>query len=123
MYTDDPNHSNIDLTLTGDVIAPADIVPMAARLIGTASSPIRAEITITPPTANPFEIIGAKAEDGKNIVVHLEKKSDPEALYFIVHISNLKKEPGRYTDKIILTTTSNISPELVVRVFGIIREN
>lgn len=63
-----------------------------------------------------------EAKDGKNIAIHLEKKSDTGAPHFILHVSNTRKEPGRYSDKIILTTTSSISPEITVRVFGIIRE-
>lgn len=91
-------------------------------MVGPAGSPIRTEIKITPFALNPFVIKGVEAKDGKNIAIHLEKKSDTGAPHFILQVSNTKKDPGRYSDKIILTTTSSISPEITVRVFGIIRE-
>jgi len=40
----------------------------------------------------------------------------------MLHVSNIKPYAGRYFDKITLTTTSKISPELMIRVFGIIRD-
>jgi len=121
VYTDDPAQATIELTLTGNVISPADIDPKAARLIGTAGSEIRTQIRITPPALNPFEIAGARAMKGESITFHLEKKPGPGEPYFILTLTNTQKAPGRYSDKIILTTTSTISPELVIRVYGLIR--
>jgi hypothetical protein len=122
VYTDDPRNAKILLVLTGEVLAPADITPKAARLIGPAGSTIQTDIIITPPAINPFEITDVKAEDGKNIALDL-KKSNPDTPHFILRVVNTQKNPGRYSDKITLKTTSPISPELVVRVFGMIREN
>ena len=121
VYTDDPDHAAVELTLTGDVIPAADIHPIAARLIGSAGTPIQTDITITAPPPNPFDITGVEASDGKNIRVVLKKTPESGGLSYVLHITNQKKDPGRYTDMIRLTTTSAISPELVVRVYGIIR--
>ncbi len=122
VFSDDPENAKIELTLSGNVIAPADISPQAARLVGKAGENIQAVVHITPPKNNIFDITDAKAEDGKFIAFQLEKKEDKGAQTFILHVSNKKPDPGRYFDKIILKTTSPISPELNVRVFGIIRE-
>lgn len=122
VYTNDPDRATIELTLTGQVISPAKIEPKAARLIGPAGSPVEAKITITPPAINPFDIRDAKASKGDSISFHLEKKSAPDGPYFILTISNTQKVPGRYSDKILLTTTSAISPELAIRVYGLIRD-
>ena len=121
MYTDDPGNAKIELTLTGDVIPAADIDPKAARLVGKAGEKIQVDIKIAPPTINMFEITDVKAEDGTNISFKLEKKTDQGIKAFILHVSNLKPDAGRYFDKIIIKTTSAISPELQIRVFGIIR--
>jgi hypothetical protein len=110
------------LALTGDILPPARLTPQTARLIGPAGTPLAAAITITPSPGNPFAITGAKVEHGGNIVFDLKKKPDAAEPHFILHITNTRKNPGRYSDKIILTTTSAMSPELTVRVFGIIRE-
>lgn len=121
MYTDDPENAKIELTLTGDVIPPADIDPKAARLTGKADEKIQVDIKITPLQNNPFDVTDVRAEDGKSIQFHLEKKKDKSTQAFILHIVNIKPDEGRYFDKIILKTTSTISPELQIRVFGIIR--
>jgi hypothetical protein len=121
VYTDDPENAKIALTLIGNVIPPADINPQAARLMGKAGEKIQIDIKITPLQNNPFDVTDITAEDGKCIQFHLEKKKDKSNQAFILHIANIKADEGRYFDKIILKTTSAISPEIQIRVFGIIR--
>ena len=122
IYTDDPKNPKIAVTLTGDVIPAADIDPKAARLMGNAGEKIQTDIKITPPKNNMFDITDVKAEEGKNIRFQLEKINKSGSRFCILHVSNVKPEAGRYFDKITLTTTSHISPELTVHVFGIIRD-
>jgi hypothetical protein len=122
VYTDDPNKATIELTLTGDVLAAADIDPKVARLIGQAGDHIQTLVTITPPAINKFDIVDMKVKDGANIRFKMEKKAGSDPLSYILNISNIKPDPGRYFDKITLITTSTISPEIDIRVFGIIRE-
>ena len=103
------------------MIPPAFIEPKAARLIGRAGEEIQVDINITPPENHMFDITGVRAEDGSNIRFQLEK-SNAESRSFILHLSNIKPDAGRYVDKMILSTTSTITQELTIRVFGIIRE-
>jgi hypothetical protein len=121
VYTDDPGKATIELTLTGEVISAADVNPKVARLVGQAGDAIQIDVTITPPAINKFDITDVKAKDGANIRFKMEKKTKPDPQRFILHISNIKPDPGRYFDKITLTTTSTLSPEISIRVFGIIR--
>jgi hypothetical protein len=123
VYTNDPKNPKIALTLFGDVTPPAEIDPQAARLMGKAGEPIQVDVKIAPPKNNIFDITEVNAEDGRNIRFHLEKKMGKGSQAFILHVSNIKPDPGRYFDKIVLKTTSTISPELTIRVFGIIRES
>ena len=104
------------------MIAPADIEPVAARLIGPAGASIKTEIRITPASINPFDILHAAAEDGAHFRFSLEKNRQSEPPHFILRLHNIRTSPGRYADRIILKTTSPVSPELTVRVIGIIRE-
>jgi hypothetical protein len=122
VYTNDPKNPKIILTLIGDVVPAADIDPKAARLMGKAGEKIQLDIKITPPKNNIFDVTDVAAEDGGNIRFELEKKTENGIRVFILHISNKKPDPGRYFDKIIIKTTSAISPELQVRIFGIIRD-
>jgi len=121
VYTDDPNNATIELIMTGDVISAADVHPKIARLIGQAGKSIQTDITITPPVINKFDITGVAAKDGTNIQFKIEKKVKSDPHQFILHITNIKPDPGRYFDKITLKTTSTINPEIIIRVFGIIR--
>jgi len=122
VYTNDPAHANIALTMTGQVLGPADISPKAARLTGQAGQQIQTEITIIPPALNPFDILSATAENGENIQFQIAKKTAANKPAFTLLIENRNPEPGRYFDKIVLKTTSALSPELQIRVYGIIRE-
>lgn len=96
---------------------------MAARLIGRSGERISTDITIIPLEINPFEIVSAVPENGKNYSSSLEKKAGTAGVptAYILHVSNKMKHPGRYFDKIALHTTSHISPVIEIRVFGIIR--
>ena len=122
VYTNDPTHATVALTMIGEVLSAADIKPISARLMGRAGQQIQTKVTITPPELNPFDIVSATAEDGTNIRFQIEKKTDADKRSFILLVINRKTETGRYFDKIILKTTSALSPELQVRVFGIIRD-
>jgi hypothetical protein len=96
--------------------------PKVARLVGQAGNPILTDISITPPAINQFDITNVSVKEGKHIRFEMEKSTAPDPQRYILHISNTKKDPGRYFDKITLKTTSEISPEIIIRVFGIIRE-
>jgi len=122
VYTNDPNKATIELTLTGEIISAADVKPKIARLLGKAGDTIQTDITITPPAINKFDITDVRVKDGTNIRFKMEKKIKSDPHQFILHISNIKPDPGRYFDKITLTTTSALSPEISIRVFGIIRQ-
>ncbi|MFH2067298.1 MAG: hypothetical protein ABIK15_19010 [Pseudomonadota bacterium] len=100
----------------------AFIEPKAARLIGKVNEEIRVDIKITPPQANIFDITGISVADGTNMRFQLEKRDASASRYFVLHVFNTKPDAGRYVDRITLATTSPTSPELTVRVFGIIRD-
>ncbi|MDA8404956.1 MAG: hypothetical protein M0Z56_12305 [Desulfobacteraceae bacterium] len=122
VYTNDPAHATILLTLAGQVLFPADITPKAARLIGQAGQELKTEVTITPPEQNPFDIVSATAENGANIQFQIKKQHIAGKQSFILLVKNRKPDPGRYFDMIVLKSTSAVSPELHIRVYGIIRE-
>ncbi|NOY70156.1 MAG: DUF1573 domain-containing protein [Deltaproteobacteria bacterium] len=123
VFTNDPENSKLRLTIEGEIVSAAKIMPKAARLMGHAGEKIAADITITPIEANPFDIVNALADKGKNYTYSLEKKpgAPGDKAAYILHVSNKINHPGRYFDKIALHTTSKISPVIIIRVFGIIR--
>ncbi|MEZ4549878.1 MAG: hypothetical protein R2874_05200 [Desulfobacterales bacterium] len=98
LYTDDPENATILLTMTGKVVAPAEIDPKAARLIGPAGSPVHARVKITPVATNLFQITSMLPTGKTSLFVW--KKNQMPAPLFILDISNTRKDPGRYSDRL-----------------------
>ncbi len=92
--------------------------PAYARLVGPAGTNIKKVITITREKAYPFQIITAKARNGKDIEVDVQEFSKTDGDGYILTIENKKMVAGRYADKVILTTDSKIKPTITVPVYG-----
>ena len=56
--------------------------------------------------------------DGKNVLYKLEEVNKPTEKGYVLHVENTKKDAGRYRDTIVLKTTSEIKPELEIRIYG-----
>ncbi len=121
VYTNDRSRPRQDLVISGPVEKFATIRPQHISLRGYAGDAIKSKVTIIPEKKYAFRILNARAKNGDNINIKLGefKKSGGQA--YELNVENLKKETGRYYDTIILTTDSQIRPELSVRVYGYLR--
>ena len=121
VYTNDKNRPRQDLVISGRVEKFATIRPQHVSLRGYAGDSVQGKVTIIPEKKYSFKILDARAQNGKHINIKLDeiKKSGSQA--YELKIENLKQETGRYYDTIILTTDSQIRPELNVRVYGYLR--
>ena len=121
VYTNDRSRPRQDLVISGPVEKFATIRPQHISLRGYAGDPIKSKVTIIPEKKYAFRILNARAINGDNINIKLDevKKSGGQA--YELNVENLKNETGRYYDTIILTTDSQIRPELSVRVYGYLR--
>ena len=121
VYTNDRSRPRQDLVISGPVEKFATIRPQHISLRGYAGDAIKSKVTIIPEKKYAFRILNARAINGDNINIKLGevKKSGGQA--YELNVENLKKESGRYYDTIILTTDSQIRPELSVRVYGYLR--
>ncbi len=121
VYTNDRSRPRQDLVISGPVEKFATIRPQHISLRGYAGDAIKSKVTIIPEKKYAFRILNARAINGDNINIKLDevKKSGGQA--YELNVENLKKETGRYYDTIILTTDSQIRPELSVRVYGYLR--
>lgn len=99
----------------------ATISPRYARLFGEPGKDIAVDITITPESQYPFTITDVRAKNGKEIAFELKPKSNPTKNGYVLTVKNLKKEKGRYSDTIYLSTDSKIKPKLQITVYGQIR--
>jgi hypothetical protein len=125
VVTDDKNMPEIRLELSGDVSPRAYLSTDTIRLTGTAGTEIMGALSITPTPDNPFKIIAITAEKGTDIRFELTETDNEELdelKKYLLTAYNLKKEKGWYIDKLHIKTDSDISPELVVTVFGVIRD-
>lgn len=118
VFTNDSKRPVLRLTITGAVKRFAEIHPKRIYLSGYGSDPIRGVVAIVPTDDNPFKIVNAKAKIGRDIRIELK---GPSHKGYELHVENLKKSKGRYTDTIQLRTDSKIKPLLVVRVIGNIK--
>ena len=122
VVTDDKAMPEILLTLSGNVTPRAYLSTDTIRLTGSAKKEIKGELTITPTPDNPFKIIEVTAEKGENIRFELKETSRNELKKYVLIAHNVKTEKGWYIDKLHIKTDSEISPEFVVTVFGVIRD-
>jgi len=121
VYTNDKTRPHQDLVISGQVETFVTIRPKHANMRGIVGDPIKGTVTIIPEKKYPFKIINLRAKDGKNIKYQLEETTVSDITAYKLNIENLKTEPGRYYDAIILETDSKIRPQLSVRVYGYLR--
>ena len=97
------------------------IHPGSARLRGEAGKPIRAVVTITTEPGYPFDITSSKAKLGTAISFQIasENLADGRKKHTVT-VKNLKKDPGKYKDTIILNTNSEKKPQIRLAVSGTI---
>ena len=87
-------------------------------LRGPAGESIRRTVTIRPKKKAVFKIIEVNAQKGKHIAYDLKEIQGDRGPEYRLTVSNLKKEPGRYFDDIVLKTDRKIQPAISVRVTG-----
>lgn len=122
VYTNDTRTPEINFSLAGDVRPVADLSAPVIRLTGSAGTDIRQIIRISPVAENRFTITGIAPEDGRNLKYELVETTSGEAPAYELTVCNLKQDKGWYRDKFHILTDSPISPEILIPVFGFIRE-
>jgi len=121
--TSAPKQPNLMLEITGNIEKVANITPGKLILRGNAGEPISGSATIAPDPKYPFKVLETKAKTGTDILVKIEEKQENNTTIYILTVENLKKDPGRYYDVILLKTDSLIKPEIQLSVYGQILES
>ena len=78
------------MSMSGKVLQFARLEPPYARLVGPAGTDIGKTITITREEAYPFNIVDAKARNGKDIDFKLEDFNKKDGSGYILTITNKK---------------------------------
>lgn len=124
MQTNDKQKSCLKLTISGKIEKFVTIRPSRVILQGSVEDDIKSSVTIVPEEKYNFKITEAKIIDNKNSnniafkLKELEKQKTSKTTKYLLTVKNMKKERGRYRDIISLKTTSEIRPEIKVRVYG-----
>lgn len=118
--TNDPERRRFDLSLTGYVEKFALVWPDAVSLTGKPGEVARETVRIVPRPEYPFKIIETKALRAGQIGFELEPQTDGS---YLLHVWNLAREAGRYSDTVNLTTDSPIKSRIVVRVKILLEPN
>jgi hypothetical protein len=84
---------------------------------------IKVQVRIIPEDKYPFEIVGTDLIRGKYVSCQLREVDASEGGGYVLSVENLRDRGGRYSDMIILKTTSKIRPELKIKVYGNILSN
>ena len=122
IHSNDPANPNFTLTISGHVEKFVDLKPKYVRLTGYSGAQISVPVTIVPTTKYPFKIIDVTSRDGTLIKYTLTERKPGEESGYTLLIENLKKDKGRYSDLLTLTTDSQIQPRITIRVYGNILE-
>lgn len=121
VFTNDPENLIIDLKIFGMVEDLVSISPRTVRLAGNVSEEIRMGVKITPTAKYPLSIKSLKVDEGTNIEAQLIPSDSPAGSFDLI-VKNIRERGGRYFDRIILTTDSDIEPEIKINVFGNVTE-
>lgn len=116
--TNDPKQKNVILTVNGPVKRFVTLSPSRVRLAGEAGTDISATVNIIPEKEFPFKIKNIKAEKGEFIKWRLESVRGDDNSGYALKIENLKKDSGRYFDRLTMTTDNSDYPEISLRVYG-----
>ncbi len=122
IHTNDPTNPKFTLTISGHVEKFVDLNPKYVRLTGYSGAQISVPVTIVPTTKYPFKIIDVTSRNSTFIKYTLTEREPGEESGYTLLIENLKKDKGRYSDLLTLTTDSQIQPRITIRVYGNILE-
>ena len=117
--TNDITKPGLSVVVKGFVEKFAEISPVRASLRGKAGEPVSAQITITPRKEYPFTIKSTRAQpENRNYTYRLDEQKKDDQTIYVLNITNVKKEPGRYAGRAILETDSTVKPRIIINVTG-----
>ncbi len=123
LKTDSKTFPELRISVHGQ-IAPPEIAVIRPREIffeGFFGEIHPQTIMIVPKKGFAFKIVECRTGQGKEISCDFKEVNNKGNREYRLMVSNLRKEPGRYSDTIILNTDSEVRPRLIVKVTGDIR--
>jgi hypothetical protein len=118
--TNDPEQGTFDLSVQGHVDPVMRIEPKKVTLEGNAGEKIEYEVIITSDPRHHFKITSVTSKKGK-ASCSFKELDDPESSKYLLTITNLIREKGKYRDYVYLKTDSDVRPGISIMVKGDIR--
>lgn len=87
-------------------------------LRANAGEPLSGAVIIEPDPKYPFRVLETKPKIGTEIQAKIFEKQIGSVKSYILTVENLKKDPGRYYDVVVLRIDSPIKPEIQISVYG-----
>ncbi len=117
VFSNDPEHSEFELVLTGNAKPFIEIQPShIIRLRGAPGDHLQGQVRFTSHLPGPFQITGYRTNIPDKIDVQL-KTVEPGRVY-VLEVQNKTQNSRPYAGLVELNTTSEKRPRLIVRVFG-----
>ena len=124
LSTDHKVHKEILIPVVGNITAPkiADITPRHIALNGRVGTPIKGMSVIVPRDGYSFSITEVKPHNGAYIKWDLKESLESGKKTYVLTVTNVKADKGRYYDALFLKTDSKDMPEIRISVSGSITE-
>jgi hypothetical protein len=119
VHTNDTQRAVFTLTVSGPVQRFARVTPQRLVLRGKAGSELVGTVQIIP-EQNPFRVLYTDARSGKYFSYRLETIESEGTGGYRLEVTNQKNDPGRYFDVVTLHTDSEVKPQIVIAVYGLI---
>ncbi|MCP4694660.1 MAG: DUF1573 domain-containing protein [Desulfobacterales bacterium] len=118
IFTNDDQKKRLMVTISGRVEKFAGVAPRVVYLKGLAGMKIKSAVSISQGGKYPFQITGARAENGENLAFKLDEKPGADGPSYRLNIENTRPEKGEYSDVIFLETDNDAKPVIKIKVFG-----
>lgn len=118
VFTNDANHSEFHLSLTGHVGRLFTLTPQYVLLKGIAGESIKKIVTLVPDKKHPFALTGIRAKHGDNIKYRYKEIKTGNNVQYKIYIENACKQAGMYFDTLYLKTDSKLKPVIRIAVYG-----
>ena len=119
--TNDPTRPWIDVAVTGQVEAFAQIQPERVVFSGKAGESLSMEIEIVPRKELPFTITRIDARKGEFISFEQTERCGDGKNRCVIRVENTRAEKGNYMDALFVHTDSKIKPSFPIYITGIIQ--
>jgi uncharacterized protein DUF1573 len=119
VYTNDPAAPTLPVTLTGSVLSDLVVTPVPLYVGHVPSGAVvRREIVVTPGRPNGTATVTAVETASPRLKAWVEPAVGADGQRVVVEVRT--DQPGRFTDEIVLKTTSAAEPAMPVKVVGTI---